>query len=81
MKITGYTILYSILTIVGLKFFYNIEKWMYFNWYVENKNQDIVLYFFINILLFLIIMFILGINGILNIIFYWLDKILKKRIL
>lgn len=80
MKITGYTIIF---TILGILLFIGIvfgEIWMYDNLFKKNivNNDKRFLFYFINFIILLIITAILDINfNISN----KLDKILKKRIL
>jgi uncharacterized membrane protein YcgQ (UPF0703/DUF1980 family) len=74
MKITGYTILFFILSVILIYGFIQLELWMYETMYLtgKRKNDFIGINCFIFIILFLISLF----SGLLDPI----HKLLKKRI-
>jgi len=76
MKITGYTVLYSILIISLIIGIYHLEIYLYDRW-ITNKINGHDDFIAINTVLGIVIFAILGFTGAFN----KLDKLLKKRIL
>ena len=78
IKITGYTILKTLIVLLGIYGLYSIEIFLYNYFYIKiSKQYDLIAYYFFNLMITVIVFFILQITDSLE----WLDKILKKRII